>query len=991
MNRIYKTIRRALTGESVVVSELAKGHGKSQNALTTTNPNDSYSIMPDRHQHQPHHTCHTMRPLCIALSALLLTTFGSGALAQQLIYDGTEALGTAPLKTADDAIFGTTGLPAWLNVNNATDQGVIYLDSGGAGNTVTTGADLVIHYTAGTTPRFVLGAYSNTGTAVEHNTVTLKQGVVNGSAFGGLSHRTHIRGDVTGANSGSNTSADASVDLSNTSVRANDNHLTVVGSLAPVTGTLYGGNATLWAQAGKATVVADVTASGVDALAHALASVNASNTTVTVSDNSVTLGKNARVTGSLYGGYAHVWVQGADATAGNASTNSGGVAQTHTRAFVNANSSVMAASSNTVVVGEYTSVTGDIYGGYAQLTAQAGHAIAANASSNMTSSNANADAYAVSANISASSNTISVGNGAVINGSLYGGYAGLKAAAGTAEKGSHNGSPVNASADVYVANTQLFADDNKITFNGALQSGSITGGYVQFDITQGTALNADNTLGNTRVFLTGTQAQAINNTVSIGDNAQFNSATGSLYGAYLEYNASDNFKPASYDVFTDNTLNWSAKAPATFQTVANFEHINFTLNPVYANQTTALITADDIALGANPANVSTGATTASKIAVLGIHSGNVLKAGDKFILMSATNSMSGSGAGQTSTGVTQAQQGISLLYGVQTQVDTNNKEVTAIILSGGVNPQLKALSEGYLAGAMLVTRGADMIADEAFSAIHTQNNQGGLAPFAMLSGSHSRYNSGSHVKSNDVLLTGGLSYQQDNLTLGAFLEAGWGRYDTYNSFYNAADVNGDGNSRYFGAGVLGRYDFTNGFYTDASLRFGRNHNKFDNDIQNIATGHYANYTLKSSYVSTHIGGGYVLPLNDKNELDLSAKYLYSTLGGKDILVAGDPIHFDRIDSHRTRINATLNHQYSPSLTLNAGLGYEYEFDGKANATTYGRYRIDTVSVEGGTGILSLGASVKPDTNQNLSLDFKLDGYTGKREGIGASIRINHTF
>lgn len=291
-----------------------------------------------------------------------------------------------------------------------------------------------------------------------------------------------------------------------------------------------------------------------------------------------------------------------------------------------------------------------------------------------------------------------------------------------------------------------------------------------------------------------------------------------------------------------------------------------------------------------------------------------------------------------------------------------------------------------------MTRGADLIADQAFSAINAQNNQNGWLPFAMLSAQHNRYNSSSHIKSNDFLLIGGLSYQQSNLTAGAFVEGGLGNYDTYNSFYNAADVKGDGDNRYYGLGLLGRYDFDNGLYADVSLRFGRNRNKFDtNDIQNIATGQFANYNVTSNYVSAHIGTGYIMQLNDKNQLDLSAKYLWTQLNGKDVNIAGDNIHFDSINSHRARLNATLNHQYSNTLALNAGLGYEYEFDSKARATTYGIYSIEAPSVRGGTGIVSIGVNIKPTTNQRLSLEINASGYGGKREGVGTSIRINYAF
>lgn len=1006
VNRIYKTICNALTGQTTATSELAKGRGKSQSTFATTNAGHSCLSMLDVHQHHTHRmlqtTNHVATRLHIALSALFFTVWGSSAFAQQLIYDSTGAPSTAPLKTANNVIFGATGLPTWLNVN-AADQGVIYLDNNGAGSTVTTGANLVINYTTtGIVPQFVIGGYSHLGGVVKENTVTLRQGNVNGPVVGGLSFLSEVKDDVTTPSIGGSTIATAGASLNGFSANSEQNTVVISASLSPSPVNVYGGLATIWAQAGQASAG---NASGTTSIAtNAVTDAFVSNVNLTARGNSVIIGQNASAMGNFYSGLAQVWAQSANATSGNGSAI--GNAFTCALSNVSVSNANIAANNNTVVAGQNSFAIGNLYGGSAQLIAQAAQAKAGNGTGSASSAFAYANANTSVSNVEviANGNTVKIEQDSSVTGNLYAGYAQLSVTGGHAIGGTGNGVPANASATVNVSDVKVFADNNEITFNGTLQNGSIYGGYVQFDITQGTATKSDGTPGDTSVTLTGTQAQTINNIVTIGDNARFNNTGTSLYGGYLQYNTG--FAPQTYDVFTGNTLNWSAKAPATFQSIANFEHYNFTLNPAYANTNTALINAQDIILGTNSSNISDGNTTPSKIAVAGIHSGNVLKAGDEFILMQASNSMTGDGTGGTTNNITQAQQGISLLYDVQTTVDMGSKQARATILvcrtgAGGicvangaarVNPRLKAFSEGYLAGSQLVMRGADMAADDAFRAINEQNNQNGWMPFAIMSAQHNRYNSGSHIKSNDFLLTGGLSYQQNNLTAGAFVEGGWGSYDTYNSFYNAASVKGDGHDRYYGLGLLGRYDFESGLYADASLRFGRNRNKFDtNDIQNIATGEYASYTVSSNYVSAHIGIGYIMQLNGKNQLDISAKYLYSTLGGKDAVIAGDSINFERINSHRVRLNATLNHQYSPTLTFNTGVGYEHEFDSKARATTYGIYSIDAPSVRGGTGIVSVGANIKPAANQRLTLDIKANGYTGKREGVGASIRVNYAF
>lgn len=567
-----------------------------------------------------------------------------------------------------------------------------------------------------------------------------------------------------------------------------------------------------------------------------------------------------------------------------------------------------------------------------------------------------------------------------------------------------------------------------LIFGGSADIGDVTGNRIIFSDGKADKLFAGyndeegSANGNSIVMSGGTAKElyggysdtATNNTITLKGNPQFKANSTLIYGGFsgLSEHPHD-----TRDIFSGNTLNFSAK-PISVKTIANFEHYNFTIDPAHANTPTALITADTFEFGAD-------VDTPSKVKVVGIHSGQALNAQDEFILMQASN-MIGHGVGETSTGV--AQQGIALLYDIETTVDTEGKRITATILSGNgsgvvtdtgsnpdnnsgngvvikdtpnsnnansaarINPQLKALSEGYLAGAMLINRGADAIAYNAFNAINTQNNHSGIAPFVMLSGERNRYNSGSNIKSNDVLLTTGLSFQHDKITTGVFLEGGRGSYDSYNSFNNAAKVHGDGSTRYFGAGVLGRYNLENGFYTDASVRFGRTRTKFGtSDLQNPATAENAKYNLKSNYLSTHIGAGYNLSMGEKNALDLSIKYLHSSVAGKKAKVADAPMSFKRVNSNRVRTDAVLQHTYTETLTFNTGIGYEHEFDGKAKATALNRYRIDAPKVKGSTGIFSIGATVKPKDYKNLTLDFNTNGSVGKRKGVGANISAGYAF
>uniref|UniRef100_UPI003341D10F autotransporter outer membrane beta-barrel domain-containing protein n=1 Tax=Castellaniella defragrans TaxID=75697 RepID=UPI003341D10F len=499
--------------------------------------------------------------------------------------------------------------------------------------------------------------------------------------------------------------------------------------------------------------------------------------------------------------------------------------------------------------------------------------------------------------------------------------------------------------------------NNQVNISGGVVNGNIGGG----------------------VFFFHGERDATGNMVTISGTPQFSAIETSLYGGY----AFSKINNAS-DIFTGNTLNFSAH-PIAVNEVANFQYYKFTLDPSLANDMdTALITASTVVLGDRNG-------TPSEVEVIGIHSGDVLSAGDQFLLVEATEAMSGNGTGGVQKEI--AQQGISLLYDVETKVDVEGKRITAEILSAyepGINPQLKSLSEGRLATLMLATRGADAVAYDLYHAIQTEN-PGGLVPFILAAGGHSRYDSGSHINSDDFLLTGGLSYRRAGLTAVIFAESGWGNYDTHNSFAHAASVRGDGDTRYYGGGLFGRYDFASGPYVEASVRLGNTRTSFDTgDLVNAASGESAHYNLNSRYTSAHIGVGYPWVFDDNNLLDVSLKYLWTHIEGKDATVAGDPLHFDSLQSQRLRLSGEWRHRHSDSLTLLAGLGYEHEFDARADGTAYG-YAIEAPSLKGSTGILSLGATITPTSNRRLSVDLRGQGYVGKREGVGGLVRVNYAF
>jgi outer membrane autotransporter protein len=322
-----------------------------------------------------------------------------------------------------------------------------------------------------------------------------------------------------------------------------------------------------------------------------------------------------------------------------------------------------------------------------------------------------------------------------------------------------------------------------------------------------------------------------------------------------------------------------------------------------------------------------------------------------------------------------------------------------IIVKGvRVNPQVKALSEGYLSGLALINQSADLAADKGLGAALASARHGKQA-FAMIDGGSARYDTGSHVDVDSFALLAGLAgklkLDPGMLTLGAFVIHGEGDYDTHNSFGNAASVKGKGDTEYTGLGILARLDFTGtnaGYpYAEASLQGGRVKSDFHSgDIVDTFTGHSAKYRTRSAYQAVHLGAGYVWNIDDKASFDLYGKYLYARRGSDSVtLNTGDPVKFGAAESQRLRIGGRYFWTID-NLKPYVGLAWDHEFDGRAKATTYG-YKIDDPDLKGDTGIVEVGLTLTPSRTQPLSIDLGIQGYAGQREGASGSIRVRYEF
>ena len=507
--------------------------------------------------------------------------------------------------------------------------------------------------------------------------------------------------------------------------------------------------------------------------------------------------------------------------------------------------------------------------------------------------------------------------------------------------------------------SKTVAHNNTVTLKNGSSAMYVFGGAGEF--ANGNTINIqDSTVTAAISAGVGTSGEA-NNTVSISGKSVLNNAV--IFGGMLHK--------------TGNTLQMHTSG-VTAGDIANFENLHFYLPNNIANGDTVL-TLDGQAFG-TPTDI-TGANIG--VAVTGGKA--ALQPGDRITLINAELGLTADAKPVNNTSGMKGIQGVSLRYGFDLSTDPNN--LYATVNKVETNPQTKSLSEGRLGGLAFVNQGADLLSNAGIAyALEAAQTEKHL--FSVISGGNSRYKSGSHVDVKGVNLLAGASTKlpnsSGNLLLTGFFEAGWGNYDSFNSFADG-DVKGNGDNRYYGAGILARQDFSNKFYTEGSIRAGKLENEFNATVSGKAT----HYKINKAYYGAHLGAGYLMPLGT-GELDMYGKYLWTRQNGGKHTIAGDVFTFDDINSQRSKLGARYSHPLNESTTLKLGAAWEYEFDGKANASVHG-LPIAAPSLKGHTGVAEAAIKITPVKNKDLSFELGVQGHTGKRQGVTGHVAVKYVF
>lgn len=305
------------------------------------------------------------------------------------------------------------------------------------------------------------------------------------------------------------------------------------------------------------------------------------------------------------------------------------------------------------------------------------------------------------------------------------------------------------------------------------------------------------------------------------------------------------------------------------------------------------------------------------------------------------------------------------------------------------NDNSRTLSDAILGSVAVINQGASFIANEGLNAMDSASLVDQSAVFGTLGGGKTRYDTGSRVDVDCMsLVTGLVTRVTPEWMVAGYVEAGFG-----NSESSTHDASAEGNHDYYGIGLTSRYHFNLPVYVDGSLRFGTASTEFSGKY----TEESAKYDANSLYGSAHIGLGYVFDLADKVSLDVYGRYIFTYLEG-DTVSLGTTDH-ERLKSedtktHTMQVGAMLRGTTPENISWRFGLAYEHVADGDAESTVFTKtdlVALDIPTLEGDSGIVDLGITMRSKPTDPMALDLGLKGYVGDYQGVTGTVTWSYAF
>lgn len=527
--------------------------------------------------------------------------------------------------------------------------------------------------------------------------------------------------------------------------------------------------------------------------------------------------------------------------------------------------------------------------------------------------------------------------------------------------------------------------------SGTIKSDGIYGGYSFNDKANGNRVEISGGEIRAKLIVGGYSGinsngkEAINNTVSISGNSSLVGA--SIYGGYsLSAADGDLFSGNTFDLYSSRTSINNLK----IKHLANFQYLNFEIPGSVKNNDT-LLTID----GTSDVDLRRSTVKYSFVNSQGLN----LNVGDRINLIHAPNANVLRPSGRDNYKQVEVMAGVSKIYKFELKDDATQPRHLYIQAVGSAtqpsspntpapyveNPKTKSFLESNLAAAAFIDQGGDLIASGGIKSM-MQASGDGTGSFVSLGSSDIRYETGSHVDVRGINALAGVSNNRDDFIYGAFVEAGFGQYDSYNSFGSAGVAKGNGDSKYYGAGVMLYGELADKFYAEASARIGKNKTDYSSgDFNGVAK-----FDISRTYYGAHVGLGRLFDATDRSKIDLYAKAFYLRLGGKSVQVRGDALAFDAVNSLRAKAGARYVYDVSDSAEIYVGGAFEREFGGDAKGFNYALNKnIQSPSLKGNSGIFEAGASAA--VTDHLTLGADVQGYVGLKRGISGGIKAEYKF
>ena len=138
-------------------------------------------------------------------------------------------------------------------------------------------------------------------------------------------------------------------------------------------------------------------------------------------------------------------------------------------------------------------------------------------------------------------------------------------------------------------------------------------------------------------------------------------------------------------------------------------------------------------------------------------------------------------------------------------------------------------------------------------------------------------------------------------------------------------------------------------------------------------------------------------MTEKTDLDVYGRYVLTYLEGDTTSLGtsdGEKFDMDDTVTHAFRVGTRITGTISESVGWRFGLAYEHVADGDAESYVIApgaRTSLEVPTLEGDTGIIEAGISMRSDETNPWSANIGLKGYVGDREGVAGNASIVYSF